>query len=66
MGILLFLIGVEVFELVGLESHFAAPTAVILGVLLGIRTARPIYSELYPQQIKQADENAITRLGLSA
>jgi hypothetical protein len=38
----------------------------ILGVLLGIRVARPIYSELYPQQIKQADENAITRLGLSA
>jgi hypothetical protein len=38
----------------------------ILGVLLGIRVTRPIYSELYPQQIKQADENAIARLGLSA
>jgi hypothetical protein len=63
--ILLYLIGVAVLRWVDLDDHLVIPVAVILAVLLGMRTARPIYSKLYPQQMRQADENAIARLGLS-
>jgi hypothetical protein len=63
--ILLYLIGVAVLRWVDLDDHLVIPAAVILAILLGMRTARPIYSKLYPQRMRQADENAIARLGLS-
>jgi hypothetical protein len=61
-AILLFLIGVKLLEFVGIDAHYAAPLAGMIGVSLGVCAARPIFSELYPQLMRRADLNAAIRL----
>jgi hypothetical protein len=64
-SVLSYVMGVVMFRLGGLDGPLTVPVALIVALLLGVRTARPIYRMLYPQQIRQADENAVARLGLS-
>jgi hypothetical protein len=61
-AILLFFLGVKLLELVGIDAHYAAPLAGVIGVSLGVCAARPIFSELYPQLMRRADLNAAIRL----
>jgi len=59
-----------------LEGVFEKPREEALKLMLeihrdgsgecGAQTARPISRKLFPEQIRQADESALARLGLSA
>jgi hypothetical protein len=62
-AILLFFVAAKLVEFMGIDMHYAAPAAMIFALPLGMWIARPIYSELYPQQIRQADANVSARLG---
>jgi hypothetical protein len=66
MALLLFAVIAEFLQLVGTDAHYAAPAAGIIGVPLGLRSARSIYSKLYPRDLERADIMASTRLGLTA
>jgi hypothetical protein len=61
-AILLFLVGVKLLEFIGIDAHYAAPLAGMIAVSLAIYAARPIFSELHPQLMRQADLNAAIRL----
>jgi hypothetical protein len=61
-AIALLLGGVKLLELAGINADYAAPLAGMIGVSLGVCTARPIFSELFPQLMRRADLNAAMRL----
>jgi hypothetical protein len=62
VAIFLFVAVAKLLELIGVDAHYAAPFAAMIAVPLGFGAARPIYAELRPQEMRQADANAAMRL----
>lgn len=53
------------FELIGIERHYAAAIAALVSVVLAFFVARPIARILYPDALQKADENSQRRLSKS-
>jgi len=62
VAILLYVVGEKLLEFRGADAHYAAPLAGVIAMALAVCAARPIYSALRPQEMRQADANAAMRL----
>jgi hypothetical protein len=47
----------------GVDDHYSAPIGVLIALVIAMILTRPIATRIWPEQIRQADEDAATRLG---
>lgn len=48
---------------IGVDDHYTSPIGGLIALIIAIAIARPISTRLWPEQVRQADEDASARLG---